>query len=86
MRRFLGIFFFLELPPKCEFESSDALNADILFSVVSLIYCVDSWCLEFRSVCEREHGAFRWDGTVGGNRVHSMCFLFSNYSVSEMIY
>lgn len=60
MRRFLGIFFLVELPPKCEFECSDALNADgnILFSLVSLIYFLDSWCLEFRSVCEREHWGF----------------------------
>jgi len=60
------IFFLVELPPKCEFERSDTLNADgdILFSLVSIIYCEDSWCLEFRSVCEREHRAFSWDGTV----------------------
>jgi len=59
--------FLVELPPRCEFEWSDVLNADgdILFSLVSLIYCVDSWCLEFRSACEREHGTFGWDGTVG---------------------
>jgi hypothetical protein len=47
------VFFLVKLPPKCEFECSDALNAggDISFTLVSLIYCVDSWCLEFRSFC-----------------------------------
>jgi hypothetical protein len=35
-----------------------------------------------RSVCEREHGAFSWDATVGGHpEFDSMCFLFSKCSV-----
>jgi hypothetical protein len=70
MRRFLGICFLVELPPNCECECSDILKADgdILFSLVSLMHCVDSWCLEFRSVSGREHGAFSWDGTVRENQ------------------
>ena len=73
----------VELPPKCEFECTDALNADggILFSLVSLKYCVDSWCLEFRSLCEREHEVFSWGDTVGKTRVDSICFLFSECSM-----